>query len=161
MFNNEDMITSLNMNSLMTFCINEPSGRYAEICDIPSSHQEAIALDWVNDNDYTTSWTANDYAPDLEFSNTSNYPHELMFVSVDKRGGLMGLWYSKDCVYHEEVYIDSIHIVAGLEGYTKTVSQLILQGVYTARSILQMTVSNGFNAIDGYRIFNQVYQMEV
>ena len=110
----EDTTTSLTINSLMTFCINEPSGRYAEICDIPSSHQEAITLDWVNDNDYTTSWTANDYASDLELSNTSNYPHELMSVNGDKRGRSSKPRVSKYCEYHDEAYIDSTYIVVGL-----------------------------------------------
>ena len=40
-------------------------------------------------------------------------------------------------------------------------SVTIPRGVHTARLIVQMTVSNDFNAIDGYRIFNQVCQMEV
>ena len=58
----EDTTTSLTMNSLTTACFDELNARYAEIRDIPSSHQEAIA--WtVNDNDYTMSWTAKDYAP--------------------------------------------------------------------------------------------------
>ena len=68
----------------------------------------------------------------------------------------MGLWYSKDCVNHNEMYIDSIHIVVELEGYTKTENVTIPRGAHTARSILQMTASNGFNGIDGYWIFDRV-----
>ena len=86
----EDTTTSLIMNSLMTFCINELNVRYAEIRDIPLSHQEAIAWVLVNDNDYTRSWSANDYIPDLELSITSNYPCELMPVNGEKRGGSIG-----------------------------------------------------------------------
>ena len=97
-------------------CANELNVRYAEICDIPSSHQEAIAWVLVNDNDYNMSWTANDYIPDLELSITSNYPCELMPVNGDKRDGSIGPWYSKDCVYQDEVYIDTTHIEVALEG---------------------------------------------
>ena len=70
----------------------------------------------MNENDYNMSWTANDYIPDLELSITSNNPSELMPVNGDKRGGSIGPWYSKDCVYHDEVYIDTTHIVVALEG---------------------------------------------
>ena len=61
--------TSLTMNSLTTACFDELDARYAEIRGIPSSHQEAIA--WtVNDNDFNMTWTAKDYAPNLELSIT-------------------------------------------------------------------------------------------
>ena len=100
----------------MTFCINELNSWFAEIRVILSYHQEAIAWVLVNDNDYTRSWSANDYTIDLELSITSNYPCELMFVDGDKRGGSIGTWYSKDCVYHDEVYINTTHIVVALEG---------------------------------------------
>ena len=86
----EDTTTSLNMNSLIALGINELNVRYAEIRDIPLSHQEAIAWVLVNDNDYTMPWSANDYSPDLELSITSNYPCELMPVNGDKRGGSIG-----------------------------------------------------------------------
>ena len=112
----EDTTMSLIMNSLMTFCINELNSWYAEIRDIPLSHQEAIAWVLVNDNDYTRSWSANDYTIDLELSITSNNPSELMPVNGDKRNGSIGPWYSKDCVCYIEVYIDTTHIGVGLEG---------------------------------------------
>ena len=70
----------------------------------------------MNENDYNMSWTANDYIPDLELSITSNYPSELMPVNGDKRGGTIWPWYSKDCVYHDEVYIDITHIGVKVEG---------------------------------------------
>ena len=35
-------------------------------------------------------WYANDYAPDLELSITSNNPSELVSVNGDKRGGWIG-----------------------------------------------------------------------
>ena len=80
---------------------------------IPS---RVIAWVLVNDNDYTRSWSANDYIPDLELSITSNYPCELMPVNGEKRGGSIGPWYSKDCVCYIEVYIDTTHIGVKLEG---------------------------------------------
>ena len=104
------------MNLLMTLGINELNVRYSAIRDIPLSHQEAIAWVLVNESDYNMSWSANDYIPDLELSITSNYPSELMPVNGDKRGGSIGPWYSKDCVYHDEVFIDITHIVVALEG---------------------------------------------
>ena len=62
------------------------------------------------------SCSANDYAPNQELCITSNYPSELMLVNGDKRGGSIGPWYSKDCVYHDKVYIDTTPIEVALEG---------------------------------------------
>ena len=49
----------------------------------------------VNDNDYTMTWTAKDYAPVLELSITSDNTGNLVV-----NGSSIGPWYSKDCVYH-------------------------------------------------------------
>lgn len=57
---------------------------------------------------------------------------------------------------HEEVHIDTTHIVVELEGYTKTENVTIPRGAHTARSIVQMIACNGFNTIDGYWIFDRV-----
>ena len=73
----KDTTTSLTMNSLTTSCFNELSARYAEIRDIPPSHQEAIAWTVKNNGD-TMSWTAKDYAPELELSITSGNTTELV-----------------------------------------------------------------------------------
>ena len=127
----EDTTTSLTMNSLVTSCFNELNARYAEIRDIPSSHQEAIA--WtVNDNDYTMSWNAKDYAPDLELSITSDNTPELVV-----NGSSIGPWYSKDCVYHDEVYIDTSNFTIGIRGYD-VVPFTIPRGKYTAVEIVNM-----------------------
>ena len=127
----EDTTTLLTMNSLMTSCFNEFNARYAEIRDIPSSHQEAIA--WVvNDNDYTRSWSANDYAPDLELSITSNNTPELVV-----NGFSIGPWYSKDCMYHDEVYIDTSNFTLGIRGNGE-VPYTISRGKYTAVEIVNM-----------------------
>ena len=50
------------------------------------------------------------FAPDLELSNTSNNTPELVV-----NGSSIGPQDSKDCVYHNDVYIDTTHNVVGLE----------------------------------------------
>ena len=100
----------------------------------------------MNENDYTRSWSANDYTPDRELRITSNNPSELMPVNGDKRCGSIGPWYSNHCVYHDEVYIDTTHIGVGLEGKSKTMSVIISRDVHTARTIAQMIAISGFNA---------------
>ena len=92
------------------------------------------------------SWSANDYTPDRKLSITSNYPCELMPINGDKRDGSIGPWYSKDCVYQDEVYIDTTHIEVALEGQSETVSVKISRDVHTARTIAQMIAISGFNA---------------
>ena len=96
-------------------------------------------------------WYANDYAPDLELSITSNNTSKLVSVNGDKRGGWIGPWYAKDSVYHTSVLIDSTHIVVGLDGYNETASVTIPRGDYSAMSIANMIVG-GFNRIDGNRV---------
>ena len=72
----EDTYTSLTMN-FTTACFDELNARYAEIRGIQSSHQEAIA--WtVNNNNYNMTWSAKDYAPNLELSITSNNTGDLV-----------------------------------------------------------------------------------
>ena len=100
----ENSMVSLTMNSLMTTCFNELNARYAEIRNIPPSHQEAIAWE-VSEGDYSMSWSAKTYAPNLELSITSNNTSELMSMNNDSRSGSIGPWYGKDCVYHGEVYM--------------------------------------------------------
>ena len=139
------------MESLLSTCLNELNNRYDEIRNIPPSYQEAIAWEISYDEDYTMPWYANNYAPDLELSITSNNPSELVSVNVDKRGGWIGPWYSKDCVYHRSVRIDSTYMVAGFDGYNETVSVTISRGDYSVMSIVNMIVS-GFNRIDGNRV---------
>ena len=72
-------------------------------------------------------------------------------MNVDKRGGWIGPWYSKDCVYNDFVVIDSTHMVVGLDGYNETASVTIPRGDYNAMSIANMIVA-GFNRIDGNRV---------
>ena len=138
------------MTSLMTSCLNEINVRYAEIGDIAPSHQESIAWEMNNDDDYTISWNANDYAPDLELSITSNNTNELVSVNTDKRGGSIGSWNAKDCVYGKEMFIDSTHLVIGLDGYSETVSVRISRGVYDDTESIVFKIYDGFNEIDGY-----------
>ena len=136
------------MNSLTTSCFIELNARYAKIRDIPPSHQEAIAWTVKNNGD-TMSWTAKDYAPELELSITSGNTPELVM-----NGSSIGPWFSKDCVHHSRVFVDTTYLVVGLEGYDKTVDLTIPRGVYTALAIAQM-ITKGFNAIDGNRIFDR------
>ena len=127
----DDTYTSLTMNSLTTACFDELNARYAEIRDIQSSHQEAIV--WtVNNNDYNMTWTAKDYAPVLELSITSNNTGDLVMD-----GSSIGPWYSKDCVYNDEVYIDTSNFTIGIKGYDK-VPYTIPRGKYTASEIVNM-----------------------
>ena len=98
------------MNSLTTMCFNELNARYAKIRDIPLSHQEAITWTVKNNGD-TMSWSAKDYAPELELSITSGNTPKLVM-----KGSSIGPWYSKDCVHHSRVFVDTTHLVVGLEG---------------------------------------------
>ena len=95
------------------------------------------------------SWSAKDYAPDVELSITSGNTTELGINCSS-----IGPWYSKDCVHHSRVFVDTTHLVVGLEGYDKTMDVSIPRGVCTALAIAQM-IAKGFNAIDGYRIFDR------
>ena len=131
----EDTMTSITMNSLMTTCFNELNARYDEIRGIPPSHEEAIAWE-VNSNEYSMSWSANTYAPDLELSITSNNTSELMSMNDDSRSGSIGPWYACDCIYHGEVFIDTTTFVLGIKDYDET-SITIPRGEYTAEEIVQ------------------------
>ena len=61
----------------MISCINERNFLYAEIRDIQSFYQEAIAWAFMNDDDYVISRNMNDYAPDLDLIITSSNIPEL------------------------------------------------------------------------------------
>ena len=74
-----------------------------------------------------------------------------MMINDDKRGGSFGPLYSKDSVYKDSVWVDTSHIVVGLDGYSETRTVTIERGRCTALKIAQM-VANGFNIIDGNRI---------
>ena len=104
-------------------CFNELNARYVEIRDIPPSHQETITWTVKNNGD-TMSWIAKDYVSELELSITSGNTPELVM-----NGSSINPWYSKDCVHHSRVFVDTTHLVVGLEGYDKTVDVTILRGV--------------------------------
>ena len=65
------------MKSLPTSCFIELNARYAEIMELPVSYQDAIAWTVKNNGD-TMSWTAKDYAPELELSITSDISGDLV-----------------------------------------------------------------------------------
>ena len=75
-----------------------------------------------------------------------------MTINDDKRGGSFGPLYSKDCVYNDSVWVDTSHIVVGLDGYSETKTVTIERGSYSALAIAEM-IRDGFNAIDGYQVF--------
>ena len=56
-------------------------------------------------------WSAKDYVPELELSITSGNTPELVMNDSS-----IGPWYSKDCVHHSRVFVDTTHLVVGLEG---------------------------------------------
>ena len=98
------------------------------------------------------TWTANAYAPDLEFTLSAENMSVPMTINADKRGGSFGPLYSKDSVYNDSVWVDTSHLVVGLDGYSETRSVTIERGRYTALRIAEM-IRDGFNAIDGYQVF--------
>ena len=92
-----DTDTPLSMETLMNTCIDQLNANYQLARGITSSHQEAIA--WtVGIAGNTVTWSANDYAPDLEFYMKAANMNVPMTTNADKRGGSFGPLYSKDCV---------------------------------------------------------------
>ena len=126
------------------------NAEYQQARDITSSHQEAIAWTSAKAGD-TVTWSANEYAPDLEFDMTAQNMNVSMTFNDDKRGGSFCPLYSKDSMYHDKVWVDTSHLVLGLKGYDKTVNVTIERGSYSALRIAEI-VATGFNAIDGYRM---------
>ena len=93
----DDTDTPVSMETLMNTCIDQLNANYQLARGITSSHQEAIA--WtVGIAGDTVTWSANDYAPDLEFYMTAANMNVPMTTNADKRGGSFGPLYSKDCV---------------------------------------------------------------
>ena len=150
----ENTDTLMSLQALLGTCLSQLNAKYQKARNITSSHQEAIAWTSSKVGD-TVTWSAKDYAPDLEFDMTADNMNVPMTFNDDKRGGLFGPLYSKDSVYNDSVWVDTSHLVLGLEGYDKTVDVTIERGKYTALKIAQL-VANGFNAIDGYRIIDRV-----
>ena len=150
----DDTDSLMTLDTLTSSCVSQLNGEYQRLMNITSSHQEAIA--WTTGHvGNTVTWTAQDYAPDLEFTLSAENMNVPMTINADKRGGSFGPLYSKDSVYNDSVWIDTLHIVVGLDGYSETRSVTIERGSYSALQIAQM-IANGFNAIDGYRIFDRV-----
>ena len=98
--------------------------------NITSSHQEAIAWTAGKVSD-TVTWSANAYAPDLEFTLTADNMSVPMTINDDKRGGSFGPLYSKDSVYNDSVWVDTSHLVVGLDGYSET-RTVTIEGGFTA-----------------------------
>ena len=97
----EDTDTLMSLETLRNSCLSQLNAKYQEARDITSSHQEAIA--WVGGKvGDTVTWSANAYAPDLEFTLTADNMSVPMTINDDKRGGTFGPLYSKDSVYNEQ-----------------------------------------------------------
>ena len=136
----DDTSTPIKMNTLTTTCFNELNARYASAMELPPSHQNAIA--WtVNDNRESMSWTAKDYAPELELHITSENTGDL----VSSNGSSIGPWYSKDSIYHTRVFIDTTNFILGIRGYGER-PLTIQRGHYSAIDIVNM-IANVINKI--------------
>ena len=147
----EDTETLMSLETLMNSCLSQLNADYQKGRNITSSHQEAIA--WVGGKvGDTVTWSAKDYAPDLEFDMTAENMNVPMTINADKRGGSFGPLYSKDSVYNDSVWVDTSHLVVALDGYSKTRTVTIERGFYTALRIAEL-IRDGFNAIDGYQVF--------
>ena len=57
-------------------------------------------------------------------------------------------------MYNDSVWVDTSHIVVGLDGYCETRTVTIERGSYSALQIANM-IANGFNAINGYQVFTK------
>ena len=146
----ENTDTLMSLETVRNSFLSELNAKYQKARNITSSHQEAIA--WVGGKvGDTVTWSAKDYAPDLEFVMTAENMNMPMTINDDKRGGTFGPLYSKDSVYNDSVWVDTSHLVLSYEGFEKTSSVTIERGRYTALRIAEL-IANGFNAIDGYRI---------
>ena len=144
----ENTDTLMTLETLMNSCLSQLNAEYQKARNITSSHQKAISWTAGKAGD-TVTWTANDYAPNLEFNMTAENMNVPMTINDDKRGGSFGPLYSKDSVCNDSVWVDTTHIVLGLEGYSETKTVTIEGGFYSALAVAEM-IANGFNAIDGY-----------
>ena len=115
----EDTDTLMSLETVRNSCLEQLNAEYQQARGITSSHQEAIAWTSGNVND-TVTWSAKDYAPDLEFDMTAENMNVPMTINDDKRGGSFGQLYSKDSVYNDSVWVDTSHLVVGLDGYSET-----------------------------------------
>ena len=150
-FVTEDTGVLMSLETVRNSFLEQLNAKYQKARNITSSHQEAIAWTSGKVGD-TVTWTAKDYAPDLEFVMTAENMNMPMTINADKRGGSFGPLYSKDSVYNDSVWVDTSHIVVGLDGYSETKTVTIERGFYSALKIANM-IANGFNAIDGYQVF--------
>ena len=69
-FVTQDKNKILNLETLMNSCLSQLNADYQKARNITSSHQKAIAWTVGKVGD-TVTWSANDYAPDLEFTMTA------------------------------------------------------------------------------------------
>ena len=72
----------------MNSCLSQLNAKYQQARGITSSHQEAIAWTFGKAGDRVT-WSAKDYAPDLESDMTADNMNVPMTINDDKRGGII------------------------------------------------------------------------
>lgn len=113
--------------------------------NLPPSDPNAIAWD-VNITDYECTWTARDYAPALDISITSDNTENLIICNSDKCGSSLIPWYAMDCVLNNDLYIDSMNIVLGIEGYTETTNLTLSRKKYGGLTIVN-SISDGINEL--------------
>lgn len=68
------------------------------------------------------------------------------WLHSDKRGGSMNPWYAKDCVFNNDVYIESTNIVLGIEGFTER-SILSLSRKWYGALAMANSISNAINEL--------------
>ena len=127
----------MSLETFVNLCVSQLNTKYQQARDITSSHREAIA--WtVGKEGGTLTWSANDYAPDLEFDMTAENMTVPMTINDDERGGSIGSLYSKDCFYNDGVLLYTTHLVLSYEGYSETRSVTIERGFCSALQIAEM-----------------------
>ena len=78
----EDKKILISLETLMNSCLEQLNAEYQEARNITSLHQEAIAWTSGKAGD-TVTWSANEYAPDLEFDMTAENMNVPMTINDD------------------------------------------------------------------------------
>ena len=81
------------------------------------------------------SWTAKDYEPELELSIKADITGDL----VSANDSSINPWYSKNCRYNKEVYIDTTNFILGVRGYGEK-PFTIQRGHYNVFDLVTMIV---------------------
>ena len=79
----EDTNTLMTLETVRNSCLSQLNAKYQKARNITSSHQEAIARTSGKVGD-TVTWSAKDYAPDLEFVMTAENMNVPITINDDK-----------------------------------------------------------------------------